>query len=335
MKTLFKTVLILFTIAFSESALAQQITVKASIDSSLILIGKQSHLLFEVAQPKGVKVQFPLFTDTLVTGVNILGKSKPDTIDLGHDRIQIKQMLTITSFDSALYYIPPYPFVAGKDTFNSNALSFKTITYNVDTTKQTIFDIKKVYDPPFDWAWFFKVMGIIALILIVLLAAAFVVWKYILKKPLPFISKETIILTPYQQALNELDEISKAKLWQHGRDKEYYTRLTDVIRKYMEKRFNIGAIEMTSSEIMEEAKIIQNEYSAAYDSLRKLLQISDLVKFAKWHPLSEENELSLNICYLFVNQTKIEEETQPAVESDDEGDPHITVPPAQPDPTQR
>ena len=64
---------------------------------------------------------------------------------------------------------------------------------------------------------------------------------------------------------------------------------------------------MTSADILDEARMIQTEYSAAYDSLKKLLQVGDLVKFAKWHPQPEENELSLNICYLFVNQTKIEE----------------------------
>ena len=313
MRTIYK-LLLLLGLTVSQSIFAQQITVKASIDSTLILIGKQSHLSFEVAQPKGVMVQFPLFVDTLMTGINIVGKPKMDTVNLGYNRIQVKQVYTITSFDSALYYIPPYKIIAGKDTFKSNALSLKVITYNVDTTKQTIYDIKKVYAPPFDWGSFFGILLIVALILIVLLVAAYVIWKYILKKPIPFIEKEQPLLLPHQIALNELNKISEQKLWQHGREKEFYTKLTGIIREYMEARFNILALEMTSAEILEESKIIQTEYSAAYDSLKKLLQIGDLVKFAKWHPLAEENELSLNICYLFVNQTKMEEET-PLAES--------------------
>jgi len=156
-------------------------------------------------------------------------------------------------------------------------------------------------------------------------AAAFVIWKYVLKKPIPFIEKENPVLLPHQIALNELNKISAQKLWQHGREKEYYTKLTDVIRHYMEARFNIAAPEMTSSEILEETKPIQNEYPAAYDSLKKLLQVGDLVKFAKWHPLADENELSLNICYLFVNQTKVEEEAPLAETGADETKAEIPV----------
>lgn len=298
----------IITVISTGTICAQDISVKASIDSTLILIGKQSHLIFEVAQPKNTVVQFPLLTDSLVKGVNILGKPRMDTVSIGHDRIQVKLTYTITSFDTALYYIPPYRLVSGRDTFKTNALSLKVITYNIDTTKQTIFDIKKVYAPPFDWATFFRIVLIIALILIILAAAMYILWKYILKKPIPFIDKPAPILLPHQKALNELDHINTQKLWQHGREKEYYTRLTETIRQYMEARFNIQALEMTSSEILNEARIIKTEYPAAYDSLQKLFQVSDLVKFAKWHPVSEENELSLNICYLFVNQTKQEEE---------------------------
>jgi hypothetical protein len=195
-------------------------------------------------------------------------------------------------------------------------MSLKVITYNVDTAKQSIFDIKKVYSPPFDWAAFFRLMLIIALILIVLAVVIYVVWKYILKKPIPFIEKGNAVLLPHQRAIQDLDHISSQKLWQHGREKEYYTRLTEVIREYMQARFNISALEMTSAEILKEAMMIQTEYPAAYDSLEKLLQVGDLVKFAKLHPVAEENELSLNICYLFVNQTKEEESSSEATPAD-------------------
>jgi len=316
MKTIYRLLLFFFALLFAHNGYCQQISVKASIDSTLILIGKQSHLSFEVAQPKHMVVQFPLFADTLVKGINVLGKPRMDTLDLGHDRIQVKQTYTITSFDSALYYIPSYKLIAGRDTFKTNPMSLKVITYSVDTAKQSIFDIKKVYSPPFDWAAFFRMILLIALILIVLAAIVFVVWKYVLKKPIPFIEKGAVALSPHQKAIRDLDHISAQKLWQHGREKEYYTRLTAVIREYMEARFNISALEMTSADILEEARMIQTEYSAAYDSLEKLLQVSDLVKFAKWHPVAEENELSLNICYLFVNQTKVDDTVTESIPAD-------------------
>lgn len=307
MRTIYRILFIFFAIVNTVNLHAQQVSVKASIDSTLILIGKQSHLSFEVSQPKHLVVHFPLFADTLVAGVTVVGKPKVDTVDLGHDRIQVKQIYTVTSFDTALYYIPPYKVVAGKDTFKTNPLSLKVITYTIDTAKQSIYDIKKVYSPPFDWAAFWEIVLIVALILIVLAAIVYVVWKYVLKKPIPFIENIKTVLLPHQRAIKELDHINAQKLWQHGREKEYYTRLTMVIREYLGERFNIQALEMTSAEILDEARIIQTEFPAAYDSLKKLLQLGDLVKFAKMNPLPEENELSINICYLFVNQTKQEE----------------------------
>ena len=309
MKLTLKIVLLLL---ISAQVAVAQVSVKASIDSSLILIGKQSHLIFEVTQPRDVKVGFPQFADTLQKGIIIVQKSKPDTVKLDRNRLKVMQALTITSFDTALYYIPPFKFAAGNDTVQSAALSLKVISYSIDTTTQTIFDIKKVFAPPFDWGHFFRLVGLITLILLILVVVAFILWKYAFKKTIPFIAKTTPKLPPYQVALNELDRIQKLKLWQQGREKEYYTLLTDTIRTYIQDRFNIATKEKTSSEILEDTAVLQTEYGAAYDSLKKLLQLGDLVKFAKWRPLPEENELSINICYLFVNQTR--EIQQPAEE---------------------
>jgi hypothetical protein len=303
MKRIFS-IVFLFLLLFSSQNILAQVSVKASIDSSLILIGEQSHLIFEVTQPSDVQVRFPLFSDTLQQGILIVQRSKPDTVKLEHNRLKITQALTITSFDTALYYIPPIKFAAGKDTVQSAALSLKVISYPIDTTTETIKDIKKIYPPPFDWRHFFFIVGLIMLIIIIIALIAFILWKYVFKKPSPFIAQTKPKLPPYQVALNELDRIQKLKLWQQGREKDYYTQLTDTIRTYIQDRFNITTKEKTSSEILEDTEVLQTEYNAAYDSLKKLLQLGDLVKFAKWRPLSEENELSINICYLFVNQTR-------------------------------
>lgn len=308
MRTIRPLFLFIVAIFLAQNSFSQEVTVKSSIDSTLILIGKQSHLTLEVAQPKNAIVRFPMIADTLVSGIDVVARTKPDTTDLGQGRIQVRQIYTITSFDTALYYIPPYDFINGSDTIKSSPMSFKVITYSIDTTRQSIYDIKPIVSPPFDWASFWKMVLLIALILIILGFAGYYIWKHVLKKPIPFIKVAERILTPYEAALEALNTISSKKMWQQGREKEYYTQLTDVLRKYIEGRFNVQALEMTSSDLLDETKYFQSEYPAAYDSLKKVLQISDLVKFAKWHPLPEENDLSLNLCYLFVNQTKEEEE---------------------------
>jgi len=100
-------------------------------------------------------------------------------------------------------------------------------------------------------------------------------------------------------------------LWQRGQEKEYYTRLTDVVRTYIDERFLINAMEMTTDEILMHIRSI-NDVDLVLGHLKQLLTYADYVKFAKYHPLPEENELAIGNSYLFVNQTipvpKIDEE---------------------------
>jgi len=115
------------------------------------------------------------------------------------------------------------------------------------------------------------------------------------------------VLPPYEVAIAKLDKIKQQKLWQQNRSKEYHTELTDVIREYIERTFDIPCMEMTSEEILEHLNHLKFETKPAYLALLQILRLADLVKFAKWNPATDEHELSLNNAYLFINQTKIEE----------------------------
>ncbi|MDR3251648.1 MAG: hypothetical protein LBT42_08320, partial [Tannerella sp.] len=116
--------------------------------------------------------------------------------------------------------------------------------------------------------------------------------------------KEAPKLPPHEQAMKELREIREQKLWQQGRNKEYFTEVTDTLRRYISTRYGASAMEMTSSEILE---LLRNEEPGnkdVYDLLKQILQLSDFVKFAKLHPLPDENELSMFNANLFVDRTK-------------------------------
>jgi hypothetical protein len=113
-------------------------------------------------------------------------------------------------------------------------------------------------------------------------------------------------LPPHVRAIMDLDKLKADKPWITGQNKEYYTRLTDILRTYIEQRFQINAMEMTTAEILPLFKKDRNTQSV-YQNLRQILQLSDLVKFAKLLPLENDDELSMMNAYLFVNQTKIEE----------------------------
>ena len=145
-----------------------------------------------------------------------------------------------------------------------------------------------------------------SLYLLLICVIAYIVKRIRAKKSLIPFKKEEPKLPPHEQAIKELDEIKQQKLWQQGRSKEYYTLITDTLRKYIEERFGINAMEMTSGEILELIRK-NSEAQSVYDNLRQILQLADFVKFAKMNPLPDENDLSMMNAYLFVNQTKEEE----------------------------
>jgi hypothetical protein len=110
-------------------------------------------------------------------------------------------------------------------------------------------------------------------------------------------------------ALEKLDAIKAQKIWKDGKVKEYQTDLTDVVREYIGRRFDVQSTEKTSDETLRAMKpLIEKDL---YSKLSKMLQLADLVKFAKWHTTPDENESALTTAYDFVNETKIVESESP------------------------
>jgi len=292
---------------------AQKMTVNASLDSTVIWIGNQAHLTFEVSQQPNQKVSMPLFSDT-IGGLSLVEPVKIDTVKSQDGHILVKQHYLVTAFKDSLLYIPPFPFVLNGDTVWSKSLSLKVIQpFKIDTASNSIADIKPVMDPKFNWL---NLLFIILLVLVIhgIIILIFAVYKKYFKKQPDLNSKEMkLLLPPYVVALSQLDKIKQEKPWQQGRSKEYHTELTDIVREYIERVFNINSMEMTSEEILEHLKNLKIEQKIAYTGLKQILQLADLVKFAKWNANPDEHELSLSNAYLFVNHTHVEE-TKPTEE---------------------
>ncbi|MDR3340489.1 MAG: BatD family protein [Candidatus Symbiothrix sp.] len=290
------------------SVYAQQIAVKASIDSTHILIGEQTKIHLEIAAAKNQSLQLPVFSDTLITGIEVLAISKIDTTDIGNDRIRLNYDYLVTSFDSAVYLLPPFQVVLNKDTAYSNELALKVSTLPVDTESKQFYDIKDVVKPKFvllDFLLFVLPLLYILLGILLIAAIVFIVYRIYHKKSLlPFKKEEPLL--PHIRAIQVLDAIKAQKLWQQGKIKEYHSDITDALRRYIEERFEIGAMEMTSGEILDKIRGY-SDADNSYDNLKQILILADFVKFAKYNPLPDENELSLMNAYLFVNMTKQEE----------------------------
>ena len=286
---------------------AQQTIVKASIDSTHLWIGQQVTIQLEVVQPKGKFIQLPVLQDTIIKGVELIAVFKPDTSDLGSS-LQIKQNYLVTSFDSAVYVLPPFEVIDGADTIRSNELGLKVSTLEVNTETKKFHDIKDVINPPFVLWDYATIIWIIIGVCVLILAGWYLYEVKKGRRSLNFFKKaEEIKLPPHVIAINELDQIKLQKLWQQGLAKQFHSSITDTLRKYIDAQFGIQAMEMTSGETLAEIDKI-SDVESAYDNLKQILILSDFVKFAKYQPLPDENELSMMNAYLFVNQTKKEEE---------------------------
>ena len=305
---MFKKLIISLALVLSGTSVVAQLTlVKASLDSTSILIGHQTKVHLTVVTEKNKQLQLPVFQDTLMKNIEVLEIYKPDTMDIGNSRIQINQDYLITSFDSALYVLPPMQVIDGYDTLYSNSLALKVTTFPVDVESGQFYDIKDVIQPPFvlaDYLW------IIVLVVIVIALALFLYFFIrMLNKGegIGYIRRKKAKLPPHIIAVNKLDEIKSEKLWQQGKYKEYHSGVADTVREYIRERFDVPALEMTSGETLEKIRRL-NDAESVYDNLKQMLALADFVKFAKYNPIPEENELSLMNAYLFVNQTRVEEE---------------------------
>ena len=284
---------------------AQPTTVSATMDSTILLVGEQTRLTFTVAQMRDRQVCAPVFSDTIVSGLEIVERLPLDTQLADDGLLLVSQSYVLTSFDSALYFIDAQPFVDGADTLYSNPLSLKVVSIPVDTAQHAIADIKPVYAPPFDWPLFWLIV-LITLGVAALAVIGFFVYRYVKRHAAPSaeVAEPQDLRPAHEIALERLDVIKAEKLWQQNRTKEYHTQLTDVVRDYIARRFSICAVEQTSAEILAGIQPELSGQKTVYADLKTLLTTSDLVKFAKYKPLVSEDEKSLALAYQFVEATK-------------------------------
>ena len=272
---------------------AQSVTVDATIDSLQILIGEQAKIKLQVALDADKRAIFPAYADTLVRGVEIIDIAKPDTQMLNDGRRSlITQEYTVTSFDSALYYLPPMEVLVDNKAYRSKALALKVYSMPVDTLHpDQFFGPKPVMKAPFAWEDWYMAIACAVLFAPFLLLLIYLVKRIRDNKPIIRKVKVEPKLPPHQLAMQEIERIKSEKVWQKGQSKEYYTELTDAIRTYIKNRFGFNALEMTSSEIID--KLLQMNDKDAISDLRSLFQTADLVKFAKHSPLMNENDANL------------------------------------------
>ncbi len=315
----------LVLILLATSANAQRIKATATIDSTNILLGDQVKLFLEIDHPKSVEITFPNVPDTLIEFVEVLDRSAIDTFEMDDETFQKQiQSFLITSFDSGSYRIPPFWFkidLDGRiDSIPSNAVTLNVYSMAIDTTRGPT-DIKYPYDAPV------TLKEVIPYILgIILIAAILFFVFYAIKRRK---NNQPIFVLPKKPkepahiiALRELDRIKNEKIWQQGKTKQYYSEVTETLRKYIEDLFEIPAMEQTSDETIESFRrqkgLLKDK---TFKNLSQILKLADLVKFAKYQTSPDDDNMTLVNAYFFINDTKPEEKKPETSEEtkDEEG----------------
>lgn len=327
-------ILILFVLSLlvGNQLFAQQFTASAKLDTFQIEIGDQVYLELSVVKEKNTNVAFPRFKDKIIDGIDIVSINATDTVNLSEKEQKISQKILITSFEDSLFNIPQLPFVSGIDTVYSNSISFdvqmlsmdSATVSKIDTTQMLrIFDVKSPIHTPWTFKEFWQnyhwyIIGLIVSIIL------FFVIRYVYKRRKenrPFFKISKPKEPAHIIALRKLNELKQNKLWQSGREKEYYSELTFILREYIENRYDISAMERTSHQLLEALK-----HSKVFDKERipelvQILQLGDLAKFAKFKPLPDENDLSLKNAFSIVENTipeTVEETEEEKTETNNE-----------------
>lgn len=296
-----------FSLMLFTQLSSAQVSVEQSIDSIAILIGEQAHLKLSVTFPEGSTVQWPKLKERqyIARGVEVVETSSPDTIEKTNDQLKVEKTYSITSFDERLYAIPALEVKVNGKSYKGGSSALKVITMDVDTLHPNQFyGPKDVQSNPFLWSEWAPLFW---LSLLVIILGVSVFYLYLrLKENKPIITKVRIIkhIPPHQRALKAIEKIKADRMTASEDQKAYYTQLTDTLRQYIQERFGFNAKEMTSDEIIDHLR--SNGDQKMIDELRELFQTADLVKFAKYSTLMNENDLNLVNAVNFIDETKLE-----------------------------
>ncbi len=299
-------------------AAVAQTAPEAALDRDQFLIGQQAQLTlsvtYRVDQGSANTIGWPAIGDTLTAHVEVVKDSGVDTIlpDKAGDPYLFKQVrtLSITSWDSGYWAIPPFRFAVNGDTVETKALLLTVNTVQVDTAG-AFKDIKEIYEVPStwkdwvrdNWPWLAGGGAFIAAVILLI--------RYLRRRARRPRTTEAEQRPPeplHMRTLSALEEIGRRNLWQQGFVKQYQSEVTDVLRAYIEERFQVPAKESTTDELL--AALNMSSMAAAQrEQLANMLRMADMVKFAKWTPLPVENEQLMAGAIKLVQQSAVTEPT--------------------------
>lgn len=294
----------------TAAASAQDVPrVEASLSVDSIMIGDQFDLTVRVEKDLMQVVDFPMFDGAFgdEAEVEVLSESPADTLASGERRQTLLKRYRMTVWREGAYNLGRFPamyFDKNRvDTlFSADSLRIFVSTFDIDLEKDKPRGIKKIpwlFGEWAHWLW----LGLAGLALV---AGAVWLWRRF-RSRIPFLAPREV-LPPHVEAIRKLEALKHQKLPQNNRSKQYYSAMTDILREYISRRWNVGAMEMTSAEIT--AALAPAHSAGEIDpkrwvDLRELMAAADMVKFAKHTPTLDEAEADWFRAYYFVEETKL------------------------------
>ena len=283
---------------FNVLTALSQVNVEARIDPIEILIGQQAQVVLTVHADENANIEWPMLKprQLLNEGVEVVHVQHPT---------QHEMVLTVTSFDGRLYHLDPFSVKVNGREYKTADLALKVVEVEVDTTKlDKFYGPRDVQDNPFLWSEWASVFWLSLLVILLSVVGYYLFLRLRDNKPIVVRIKMVKRLLPHQKAMKEIEQIKTDRLVTSENQKAYYTKLTDTLRRYIEERYGFSAMEMTSGEIIERLMASADEQSLS--ELSQLFLTADLVKFAKYSTLINENDANLVSAVDFINQTKLE-----------------------------
>ncbi|MBP3682903.1 MAG: hypothetical protein J6I87_06465 [Rikenellaceae bacterium] len=297
-------------LAVSATAQSERPEVRATLTPDSVLLGDEVLLTIDVRKDQVQVIGFPTF-DTGENGELELIEELPlDTIERDGRRQHLRKRYRLAAYGEGTLALGRTPLLYLDKNINDTIYSADSLVLyiepiEIDTTTMTINDVKRPREMPLRWGEISGYLWRGAVVVLLLVAlVALIIWlihKYNVKMPNPFRPKE--VVPPHVVAIKALEALHHQKLWQNNRHKDYYSALTDILRRYLADRYEFGAMEMTSDEIV--AALREQELpDKSRRNLIEILRTADLVKFAKAVPDEQYNEQAYLDAYYFVEETK-------------------------------
>jgi len=311
--------ILLFGSAFTGMGIAQRAgtgtpQVEARLSTDSIMIGDQFSLDVDVQKDLIQVIEFPTFfkeegkIGLIGSNVEVLAELPVDTLERDGRSIKIRKRYILTTFDAGTYNLGVFPALyldknVTDTLYSMDSLRIQVHTFDIDTLSMQIHDIKPPLKAPVLPQEYMGYSLLLYSGLQLLFAILYILYRKRQNKKTGTKRIRRPSEPPHITAIRELEKLQSEKLWQNQRHKLYYTRLTDIVREYIEGRYGVNAMEMTSDEIILAMTEI-NIPARSYEQLQRLLSTADYVKFAKYVPDIEDNEMSWSDAYYFVEETK-------------------------------